>query len=76
MYATIFQTAASAADAVAKLEAAEDGKLLAGGQTLIPAMKARLAAPTELVSLAKAGLAGIALSGDTITIGALRKFLS
>jgi len=71
MYATNFQSAASAADAAAKLSAAEDGKLLAGGQTLIPAMKARLAAPTDLVSLGRAGMSGISSDGGGLTIGAM-----
>jgi len=71
MYATNFQSAASAADAAARLSAAEDGKILAGGQTLIPAMKARLAAPSDLVSLAKAGLSGIKVAGGEVTIGAM-----
>ena len=59
MYPTAFQKASSAADAVAKLGASEDGKILAGGQTLIPTMKARLAAPSDLISLSGAGLSGI-----------------
>jgi carbon-monoxide dehydrogenase medium subunit len=38
-------------DAVAAIKAAEDGRLLAGGQTLLPALKQRLAAPTDLIDL-------------------------
>ena len=45
MYATNFHAATSVGDALAKLSAAEDGRILAGGQTLIPTMKQRLAAP-------------------------------
>lgn len=71
MYATTFHTATSAEDAAAKLGAADDGKLLAGGQTLIPTMKARLAAPSDLVSLAGASMSGITKSGGTTVIGAM-----
>lgn len=66
-----FHIASSATEAGAKLSAAADGKLLAGGQTLIPTMKARLADPSDLVSLAKAGLAGITVDADMVTIGAM-----
>ena len=37
-------------------EAADDGKLLAGGQTLLPTMKLRLAAPGTVIDLG--GVAG------------------
>ncbi|MFN7276928.1 MAG: FAD binding domain-containing protein, partial [Betaproteobacteria bacterium] len=49
MYEFQYHRATSVADAAAKLAAATDGKLLAGGQTLIAAMKLRLAAPSDLV---------------------------
>ena len=48
-----------------------DAKFLAGGQTLIPTLKQRLAQPTALIDLgAISGLAGIKVSGSTVTIGA------
>lgn len=72
MYSTTFHTATSADDAAAKLAGAEDGKVLAGGQTLLPTMKARLAAPSDLVSLAGAAeLSGICRDGDATVIGAM-----
>ncbi len=71
MYETTYQKAASVDDAVAKLGAAEDGKYLSGGQTLIPTMKARLAAPSDLVDLTTIeGFSGISVEGDTVVIGA------
>ena len=71
MYSTSYHKASSVADAAAKLTAASDGKYLAGGQTLIPTMKQRLAAPTDLIDLTKIpGLAGIEVSGGTVKIGA------
>lgn len=71
MYATNFHAATSVGDALAKLSAAEDGRILAGGQTLIPTMKQRLAAPSDVVSLAGAGLSGISSDGGTVTIGSM-----
>jgi carbon-monoxide dehydrogenase medium subunit len=71
MYATNYQKASSLDDAAARLRAAEDGKFLAGGQTLIATMKQRLAAPTDLVDLTRIGeLKGIAVEGDRLVIGA------
>ena len=72
MYEFNYQKATSVADAVAKFGAAEDARLLAGGQTLIAAMKLRLAAPTDLIDLGGiAGLRGITVKGDGVTVGAM-----
>lgn len=58
--------------AVEALKGAEDGKLLAGGQTMLPTMKHRLASPSDIVDLGGvAELKGIEVSGDTVTIGAM-----
>jgi len=52
--------------------ASEDGKFMAGGMTLLPTLKQRLAAPSDLVDLgAIEGLKGVSRDGDTITIGAM-----
>jgi carbon-monoxide dehydrogenase medium subunit len=46
--------------------------LLAGGMTLIPTLKQRLASPDQLIDLSGIGdLAGISVSGDTVSIGAM-----
>ncbi|HEY3726647.1 MAG TPA: xanthine dehydrogenase family protein subunit M [Solirubrobacteraceae bacterium] len=60
-------------DAIASLvDGGEDAKLLAGGHSLLPLMKLRLAAPTLLVDLRKVpGLAGIERQDGTWRIGAL-----
>ena len=71
MYETTFHKASSADDAASKLGAADDGKLLAGGQTLIPTMKARFAAPSDLISLKDASISGICRDGDSVVIGAM-----
>ena len=70
MYSVNYHRAASVADA-AKLLKSGDAKLVSGGMTLIPAMKTRLAAPSDLVDLARIKeLQGIKVSGKTVTIGA------
>ena len=71
MYATNYAKASDVSDAVAKLTTADDGKLLAGGQTLLPTLKQRLASPDQLVDLAECGLSSISTSSDAIKIGAM-----
>ena len=61
-------------EAVAILAADPDAKVLAGGHSLIPAMKLRLAAPGTIVDIGKIeGLSGVTSNG-TITIGALTTY--
>jgi len=51
---------------------ASDGKIIAGGQTLLPTLRQRLAQPSDLVDLgAIADLKGIKAEGDGLTIGAM-----
>ena len=71
MYATNYTKATSTAEASKAIGNASDGKLLAGGMTLIPTMKQRLAAPDCLVDLAGLHLSGISDEGDSIRIGAM-----
>lgn len=71
MYATNYAKASDVSDAVAKLTTADDGKLLAGGQTLLPTLKQRLASPDQLIDLAGCGLSSISTSSDAIKIGAM-----
>jgi len=68
MYPTKYHKPASVADAVGAL--GDDGKFLAGGQTLLATMKQHLAAPTDLVDLRGLGLSGIKVAGGEVTIGA------
>jgi len=71
MYQTTYHRASSVADAAKLVRKAEDGKFVSGGMTLIPAMKLRLAAPTDLVDLRHiAELKGVKVSGKAVTIGA------
>ena len=53
-------------------EHGEDAKLLAGGHSLIPAMKLRLSSPRTLIDLGTVpGLRGVRVAGNTLVIGAL-----
>jgi carbon-monoxide dehydrogenase medium subunit len=52
----------------------EDAKLIAGGHTLVPVMKQRLAAPPVIVDLSHIeGVDGIEMKGRSLVIGALAK---
>jgi carbon-monoxide dehydrogenase medium subunit len=65
-----FVKPASVADAVKALST-EGAQPLSGGQTLMPSMKQRLAAPSVLVSLTGiAALQGVKVEGRTLTVGA------
>ena len=69
-----YSRAESVVDAAAKLKSAADGRFLAGGQTLLPVLKQRLASPSDLVDLAGIGeLAGIKTAASSITIGAMTR---
>jgi len=70
MYSVNYHRASSVADA-AKLIKNGDAKFMSGGMTLIPAMKTRLAAPSDLVDLGHIPeLKGITVAGESVTIGA------
>jgi carbon-monoxide dehydrogenase medium subunit len=67
-----YQRATSVRDAIALLSKDADAKLLAGGHSLLPTMKLRLASPSMLVDLGGVKeLRGIRREGDAIAIGAL-----
>ena len=73
MYAFEMHKASSLANAIALLEQSK-GKPLAGGQSLIAAMKLRLAQPGTLVDLAAVPeLKGMRKEGDAIVIGAMTR---
>jgi len=71
MYDFAYQKPSSLADAVKALGADPDSKALAGGMTLIPVLKQRLNKPSLLVDLAKLGLVGVSVSGNTVTIAGM-----
>ncbi|WP_300611543.1 xanthine dehydrogenase family protein subunit M [Trebonia sp.] len=67
-----YEVADSAAHALSLLATyGEDAKLLAGGHSLLPMMKVRLAQPALLIDIARiAGLSGIRADGGELVIGA------
>src|SRR5215475_4335349 len=72
MYAFTQHRPATVRQAASLLAKEEEAKLLAGGHTLIPTMKLRLAGPKHLVDLSKVeGLTGIEMKGRSLTIGAM-----
>ena len=71
MYEFNYHRPGSVADAAAALSSAEDGQLMAGGHTLLPTLKQRLAQPTDVIDLGGiAELSGISSDGGDIVIGA------
>ncbi|MEQ9122188.1 MAG: FAD binding domain-containing protein, partial [Alphaproteobacteria bacterium] len=74
MYEFTYHKASSVADAAAKVSSADDGVLMAGGMTLIPTLKQRLAMPSDVVDLAGVGdLAGISVKDGVVSIGAMAR---
>ena len=74
MFATDFDyyRAGSVSEAGQLLQAHPGAKLLAGGHSLIPLLKLRLAAPAAVIDIGRIGeLKGITVSGDTLKIGSL-----
>jgi aerobic carbon-monoxide dehydrogenase medium subunit len=71
MYETNYHRASSIDDAVALYGNGSKTKFLTGGQTLLPVMKQRLAAPSDVIDVARIrDMIGIEVSGDTVTIKA------
>jgi carbon-monoxide dehydrogenase medium subunit len=66
-----FHRPATVADAVRALAGTNDGRFLAGGQSLLPAMKMGLSAPSDLVALSQIPqLTGIRVEAGTLVVGA------
>ncbi|MBL95117.1 MAG: Carbon monoxide dehydrogenase medium chain [Alphaproteobacteria bacterium MarineAlpha3_Bin5] len=66
-----FQKPTSITDAVTALSKSEDGLFLAGGQTLIPVLKQRLAMPCDIIDLGDINdLKGIVAKKHSVLIGA------
>jgi carbon-monoxide dehydrogenase medium subunit len=69
-----YHRAGSVEEAIELLGADEDAKLLAGGHSLIPAMKLRIARPTALVDIGRLDdLRYVREDGDRVAIGALTR---
>ena len=68
-----YEVAESVDHALELLRTKEDAKLLAGGHSLLPLMKLRLARPGTLVDIGRLGLTGVRDGGDHIAVGALTR---
>jgi carbon-monoxide dehydrogenase medium subunit len=68
-----YVAATTVEEAIQALAAAgDDGKILAGGQSLVPVLRLRLATPTTVVDLNKVSeLRGVREDGDAIVVGAM-----
>src|SRR3954463_11542635 len=71
MHETNYHRPTTVDEAAALFAKGADSKYLAGGHTLLPVMKARLASPSDVIDLAKIkDLVGIESVGDALTIKA------
>ena len=74
MYSFTYHRPTTLRQAANLLAKTEDAKLLAGGHSLIPVMKLRLARPTAIIDISRVeGLSGVELKGRSIVVGALAK---
>ena len=71
MYDFSYKNASSVDDAINSHKNSDDGAFLAGGQTLLPTLKQRLAQPSDLIDLSGIGnLSGIQV-GQSVKVGAM-----
>ncbi len=74
MYNFTFHRPTTVRQAAGLLARNPDGKLLAGGHSLLPVMKQRLAQPSAIVDLSLVeGLSGVELKGRSVSIGAMTR---
>jgi len=74
MHAFEYHRPSSTKDAVALASKKTEGRYLAGGQSLVQAMKLRLSSPTDLIDLGTIkDLSGIKVSGSAVEIGAMTR---
>ncbi|MGZ5803368.1 MAG: FAD binding domain-containing protein [Xanthobacteraceae bacterium] len=74
MYAFTYHRASGLRQAGNLLAKLDDPKILAGGQTLLPTMKQRLASPANLIDLGQIeGMSGVELKGRSLVIGAMTR---
>jgi aerobic carbon-monoxide dehydrogenase medium subunit len=74
MYAFKYHRPTTVRQAAGLLARQEEAKLLAGGHTLVPTMKLRLAGPKHIIDMSNIeGLAGIEMKGRSLVIGAMTR---
>ena len=72
MYEFEYSRATSLSDAASRLGSDEDARVVAGGMTLLPTLKLRLAKPSQLIDLVSLPeLKGISEESDAVVIGAM-----
>ena len=77
MHQTTYHRPSSIDEAAALFAKGSDAKYLAGGHTLLPVMKQRLASPSNVIDIARIKeLVGIESSGDTLTIKAATTYFA
>src|SRR3954463_13227662 len=74
MHSFQYHRPSSSKDALGLAQQKTEGRYLAGGQSLVQAMKLRLTAPSDLIDLGKIPeLSGIRVSGSSVEIGAMTR---
>ena len=74
MHAFEYHRPGSSKDALSLVSGKEEAKFLAGGQSLVQAMKLRLSSPSDLIDLGGLkDLVGIKVSGNAVEIGAMTR---
>jgi len=74
MHAFQYHRPSSTKDALSLAQQKGEGRYLAGGQSLVQAMKLRLTSPSDLIDLGTIkDLSGIKLSGNAVEIGAMTR---
>jgi carbon-monoxide dehydrogenase medium subunit len=74
MYEFKYHRPTTVRQAAGLLARQEEAKLLAGGHTLVPTMKLRLAGPKHIIDMSNIeGLAGIEMKGRSLVIGAMTR---
>jgi carbon-monoxide dehydrogenase medium subunit len=77
MHQTTYHRPSSVDEAAALFARGSDARYLAGGHTLLPVMKQRLASPSDVIDIARIkDLVGIELSGDILTIKAATTYFA
>ncbi len=77
MYAFHYHRPASVSEATSLASQHAEGKILAGGMTLLPTMKQRLAGPSDLIDLSKLDeLRGIEVKDGVVTIKAMTRHVT
>ena len=72
MYDFKFVRPSTTEAAIEAITSADDGQYMAGGQTLIPVMKQRLAMPSDVIDLGSINdLKGIGVDGGVVSVGAM-----